>query len=533
MFSRFKYIIITLFFILSLFTGCKSKLLVSTGEKLLIDSFSPSADYTCEGNSIMVVSVESKLDSLTVTAYFNSTAVQLNKEYNNEQSDIYYYSGYFTLPTVSKKTDVGQIKFICSDGNTEEIYYSGMITVLPSAISSVSGSDVGNGLIAEITKLPAETFDGQTVDDSSKPYNSYLPVGTVDYCSSAAIVNSRIDKSYRLLRFGKRVYESNIKTYEGSLPDSNTLSVCETISDEKYTYLSFYYDWKAPFTFELKDQKYRNEKTNNWNVDSVDFSYVEIKFMYCDTLYGDITFEKDNPLFSHSDKFIQDDTMVLRLYLKKTGVFYGFKAEYSDDDCLVFKFLQPTVLYKAQNEYGYSLANKTIIIDAGHGGKDPGATANSGEYESFMNLSFAKNLKTELEKIGATVIMTRKDNSYVSANERVNIVLSNEPDFLISIHRNAGSSNGYSSYYFNTFSFDAAKILNRAMQKANPYRKYEEASWHYFFLNRIGICPSVLTENGFMTDKTDVENMKSADHQAVCTKATVKGIVDYFISQES
>ena len=533
---KFKSLLVIFLALCTIFTGCQSNTLyTSTGQNILIESFSPEHSGTYESGNIMIVSVISKSPTLNVTAYFLEKAVQLNREYSDDtdENNVYCFSAALTVPQVEKKTKAGQVKFICKDGDIEEIYYSGQITVMPSASSKIK-ENVGSGYIAEVINCPAETFDGQTIDDSSKPTNSYLPVGTVDYCSSTAIVNSRIEKSYRLLQCGKRVYENeNLKIYEGSLPDNNILSVDRTETLDKYTILSFSCDYKAPFTLELKEQTYKNPNTNNWNISEKTFSYVEIRFMYCNTLLGDVQFEKDNPLFSHSDKFIQDDTYVLRLYLKKAGNFYGFKAEYDEHDCLVFKFLQPTVLYSADNEYGYFLHGKTIVVDAGHGGKDSGAVSSDGTKESSMNLLLANILKNELEKIGATVIMTRKDDSYITANERMMTVYKAEPDFVISVHRNSGSSNGFGSYYFNPFSYTAAQSISDSVKSAGSYRKVSGTHWHYFFLNRTGICPSVLTENGFMSDKDDVKNMKSADHQTVCAKAIVKGIVNYFLSQRN
>ncbi len=536
MFLKLKQLFLIFLVLCIVFAGCKSKALyTSTGQNILIESFSPSGDGVFESGNIMVVSVISKTPSLDVTAYFWDKAIQLNREYSgktDDDSSTYCFSAALTVPSVEKKTKAGQVKFVCKSDNDQEIYYSGLITVIPSTVSKDKGN-VEIGYIAEVINYPAETFDGDTIDDSSKPTNSYLPVGTVDFCSPTAIVNSRIDKSYRLLQCGKRVYDTdNLKIYEGCLPKNNIISVDKTETQDKYTVLSFSCDFKAPFTLELKEQSYENPDTNNWNIFEKTFSYVEIKFMYCNTLLGDVQFEEDNPLFSHSDKFIQDNTYVLRLYLKKTGNFYGFKAEYDEYDCLVFKFLQPTVLYSADNEYGYFLHGKTIVIDAGHGGKDPGAVAKDGTKESSMNLSLAKTLKSELERIGATVIMTRTDDSYINATQRTVTVYEAEPDFVISIHRNSGSSNGFSSYYFNSFSYTAAKNILESTKESNLYRKVSGTYWHYFFLNRTSVCPSVLTENGFMSDKGDLKDMKSADRQTVCAKALTKGIVNYFATQK-
>ena len=516
-------------------TGCKNDYL-PTGNNILISSFSPSEATVYESGNQVVLSVISDRNDLDITAYFYEKAVQLNREYSGEESyeNSFCYSTLITMPYVNKKTKAGKIKFVCKSSDTEEIYYSGKITILPNDKNTNSAQNTEKSCIAEVINYPVETFDGDTIDDLSKPSYSLLPVGTVDYCSDSSIINSRINKNYRLLKYGRRVYDnSNIKIYEGSLPKNNILSVDGIETLDKYTVLSFSCDFKAPFTLELKGQEYMNPNSNNWNITDQNFTFVEIKFSYCNTLFGDIDFDDTNPLFSHSEKFTENDKYVLRLYLKEAGNFYGYKAEYDENDCLVFKFLQPTRLYKGDNEYGYSLSGKTIVIDAGHGGKDSGAISKNGVFESKMNLSLSKLISNELQKIGANVIMTRNDESYVSAEERLSIVYDAEPDFVISIHRNSGSSNGYGTYYFNPFSFDAATCLLNSNIRNHSYKNNSGTLWHYFFLNRTNICPSVLTENGYMSNNYDVKNMQNADHQMICAKATVKGIVDYFISQHS
>lgn len=538
----FKKILAVLLLLCATLSACKEaiKPLMSTGQYELIESFAPFEDCTFESGSIAVVSVSSPYDDISASAIFNGQTISLTKQYINgdeqtQENSLIHYIGSFTMPNTEKEEVIGQIKFVCKKGNTEEIYYSGMVTVLPSQQDTASGNskeNVGQSYIAEVLHLPSETFNSDTLDDASRPVNSYLPKGTVDYCSSTPIVNTAIGKSYRLLRYGKRVYDGdNIRIYKGTLPKNNTMSVEKTETEGKYTVLSLFSDWKAPFTLELKEQSYYNTSSNDWRVSEAQFTYVEIRFMYCNEFLGEVTFDRSNPLFTHSEKTVEDNCTVLRLYLKNKGCFYGFKAEYDEFDSLVFKFLQPTRLYSGQNEYGYSLLDKVIVVDAGHGGNEPGALGKDGTRESVMNLAFSNLLKKELESLGATVIMTRTDDTYKTSAERISTVLNAEPDFLISVHRNAGKSNGYSSYYFNAFSASASKYIHDSVFSTGAYKNSVGSKWHFFFLNRTGICPAVLTENGFMSDSYDLNNMKDANHQMICVKATVKGIINYFASQ--
>lgn len=80
-----------------------------------------------------------------------------------------------------------------------------------------------------------------------------------------------------------------------------------------------------------------------------------------------------------------------------------------------------------------------IVIDAGHGGTDPGSTECAGYYESDANLDIAYQLKALLEADGATVYMTRTDDSSLSNNDRYTFANSTDGEVLVSIHLNGST----------------------------------------------------------------------------------------------
>ncbi|EGF90392.1 N-acetylmuramoyl-L-alanine amidase family protein [Asticcacaulis biprosthecium C19] len=83
---------------------------------------------------------------------------------------------------------------------------------------------------------------------------------------------------------------------------------------------------------------------------------------------------------------------------------------------------------------------KVIVIDAGHGGKDPGALGGNS-YEKDVNLAAARTLKASLEKTGRyTVIMTRETDSFVDLPARVRIARNANADLFISLHSDAGGN---------------------------------------------------------------------------------------------
>ena len=106
---------------------------------------------------------------------------------------------------------------------------------------------------------------------------------------------------------------------------------------------------------------------------------------------------------------------------------------------------------------------KTIVIDAGHGGKDPGAISRRvGIKERDLTLSIAKKLKKILADNGIRVIMTRDSDEFIPLPERVRMANSSGADLFVSIHINASRSrsmNGFECYYLSEATNDNARAL--------------------------------------------------------------------------
>ncbi|MFC1627450.1 N-acetylmuramoyl-L-alanine amidase, partial [Patescibacteria group bacterium] len=101
-------------------------------------------------------------------------------------------------------------------------------------------------------------------------------------------------------------------------------------------------------------------------------------------------------------------------------------------------------------EKGNFVAGHKIVIDAGHGGSDPGSTECDGLYEKDANLDIAERLKTKLEANDAVVYMTREDDVYKTNADRYDYANSTDGEVLVSIHLNGSTKhdvNGSMSLY--------------------------------------------------------------------------------------
>ncbi len=115
---------------------------------------------------------------------------------------------------------------------------------------------------------------------------------------------------------------------------------------------------------------------------------------------------------------------------------------------------------------------QTIVVDAGHGGKDNGTVGATRLKEKDVTLVLAHRLRRRLIDDGFTVIMTREDDRYLSLQERADVVAATHPDFFVSIHANAASSTlarGYETFYLSDPDNDAF----------DPERPFGERDYHY------------------------------------------------------
>ena len=194
-----------------------------------------------------------------------------------------------------------------------------------------------------------------------------------------------------------------------------------------------------------------------------------------------------------------------------------------------------------------------IIIDAGHGGEDPGATGTNGREEKEINLELAITLKAQLEEKGYTVVMTRtEDKMLYSESEnikgmrklsdlknRVKMVEEYPNALLVSIHMNSFGEAQYSGLqvYHQDDSNSSAALANsiqnavrREVQKDNE-RVVKNGKGLYLLDNSPNTA--VLIECGFLTNPEECEKLCEKEYQKQLSFAIVCGIIEYIDSIKS
>lgn len=504
---------------------------------VVINAYYPYEKQSYSSGSTFSVVVSARAGS-AVSASFNGQTIKLRRADDSSDGEFVDYNGSFTLPSDNfQNLDLGGVKFSGQYNGVTEVYTS------PRIICLANGAIAGARYVARVTAYAAETFDGSTSDDRSSPERSYLPNGTADYCDSGIIYDAESGNSYYRLRCGLRVYvdkkntpatERTVVTTRSieELPDHNELSVASFERNGQHTVLTLNTAWRAPFQTKLAPQGYTNAGRQDYTISAATFDYLEIKFFYTTVFVGEINIAPDDPVFRAAEVINSDGNTLLRLHLKKRGMFYGVESEYNESGQLCFSFLNPAVTAVADNEYGIDLTGVKVLIDVGHGGNDQGAPGlNPSVYpESERNLNLAYKIKAELEAIGATVKMTRNDDSAVTSDIRCQMLRQLKPDYCVSVHHDSAarpSVNGFGAYHFSPFSASAATMVYNRTVSAGLY-SHSTFKWHYFYLARMTTCPVVLTENGYISGKIDYPGISDENINSVKAKAIVRGIADYF-----
>nr|MCR5626779.1 N-acetylmuramoyl-L-alanine amidase [Lachnospiraceae bacterium] len=177
-----------------------------------------------------------------------------------------------------------------------------------------------------------------------------------------------------------------------------------------------------------------------------------------------------------------------------------------------------------------------VMIDAGHGGSDSGATSN-GVYEKALNLEYANGVKDYLKDYGATVYMTRTSDTYLSLVERTTLAKNKGCNLFVSIHMNSGGGSGTEVYYSvnskyakKTLASNISSSVASALGIGNRGAKTRTGdNGDYYAVIRNSASngiPGLIVEHGFIdnsTDRSALQNKKDA-----ACKAEAKAISNYW-----
>ncbi len=378
----------------------------------------------------------------------------------------------------------------------------------------------------------SETLPATPIDNKSNPLYSPLLAGTFDYVKEGPVKDKDSGHEFYVLKSGRRVYTDAVKVFTGyNMPLNNieVMNYVETSGSDTQFYLKL--DWRVPFNVTIKPQSYvkgYNSRVHNLADEKFTGTYMDLTFYYTTSPIGKIAFPDSDVI--KSMKWIENtekQTVTLRIYFRTEGEFFGYNVYYDENNFLVVSI----------KEASYTLSDRVIMIDPGHGGNQPGAGSGTGVYERDVTYKISQELKKLLEKNGATVIFTRDDSKSVpEIEERRLNAYSINPDMFVSIHCDSSdskSTKGSSVYYYKNYSgplaFAIAEKLPKAVKsQANYALQNRGAHFYPFLVTRLETCPSVLVECGFISNADDFKIINSDKGRKAIAKGIYDGIVEYY-----
>lgn len=171
-----------------------------------------------------------------------------------------------------------------------------------------------------------------------------------------------------------------------------------------------------------------------------------------------------------------------------------------------------------------------VVLDAGHGGSDPGALSFSKRLEKDFNLSLTLKVAELLQADpNIQVVLTRQGDETLSLEERVKIANASNADLFVSIHANYvdnPSTSGTETYYYNDHSKNLADIMHKHLLQATGFldRKVRKER---FYVIRYTTMPAILCEVGFISNPEQEQLMYDDAWQEQVAASIVAGIKDY------
>ena len=176
-----------------------------------------------------------------------------------------------------------------------------------------------------------------------------------------------------------------------------------------------------------------------------------------------------------------------------------------------------------------------VVIDAGHGGHDPGKVGVNDALEKDINLQIAQKVKKHLEKNGIQVIMTREDDvmedtKLEDMKKRVALINEIKPAITVSIHQNSysdASVKGAQVFYYagSEVSKGAASLMQEELRKLNTENTRQIKSNSDFYMLKKTEVPTIIVECGFLSNPGEAEKLTSEEYQEEMAQAICNGIM--------
>jgi N-acetylmuramoyl-L-alanine amidase len=170
----------------------------------------------------------------------------------------------------------------------------------------------------------------------------------------------------------------------------------------------------------------------------------------------------------------------------------------------------------------------TVVVDAGHGGKDSGAYRRFGPPEKTVTLDVAQRLERRLRESQIKTVMTRDSDVFIPLNDRVAMENAQKNAVFVSVHFNDSrkrKTRGFETYYHSGASFDLA---DRIQQKLMTIPNSANGGVHTanFRVLRLASCPAVLVECGYLSNRSEGNQARDWEYRELLADRIAEAIVE-------
>src|SRR5437660_3730275 len=171
----------------------------------------------------------------------------------------------------------------------------------------------------------------------------------------------------------------------------------------------------------------------------------------------------------------------------------------------------------------------TVVVDAGHGGKDNGAYRKFGGAEKIANLDVAKRLSRKLRESDLKIVMTRSTDVFIPLDQRVAIENAQKNCVFVSIHFNDSRRrgiHGFETYYHSANSFDLAHRIQSKLMTI-PHSANRGVHTANFRVLRLAKYPAVLVECGFLSNRLEGGEARDAEYRETLADRIAEAVVEH------
>jgi N-acetylmuramoyl-L-alanine amidase len=172
---------------------------------------------------------------------------------------------------------------------------------------------------------------------------------------------------------------------------------------------------------------------------------------------------------------------------------------------------------------------ETVVVDAGHGGRDSGAWRRHGPPEKAVALDVALRVNRKLQESQLRTVLTRANDTFIPLDNRVALGNQEKNSIFVSIHFNDSRRRGVEgveTYYHSPYAYDLATAIERNLSTI-PGTVNRGVHTARFRVLRNTQYPSVLVECGYLSNRSDAQEAADAGYREKLADKIAEAIVDY------